>query len=384
MELQLTDDQALFDETTARFLESSCPVATVREWAEKEAAGFPLEWWRRGAELGWTSLLLSEKDGGGSISGHGLLDLVLVAEEMGRRVSPGPLAPTNLVASAMAQAGTPEQRRSILPGILSGEAIATWCLAEPGVPWGEGPTLVATSTPGGFLLDGTKGPVEAGAEADWLLVAATVDGEPTHFAVRSTAPGVTVTPAESLDLVRRFAVVSFNGVEVTSGDVVGEVGGAAEEIERLIDLAVVLQCAEMAGAVDRMLEVTIGYAFDRYSFGRPLASYQALKHRFADLKLWVEACLATAQAAARAVDGRSVRASELVSVAKSYIGDHAPLILQDCVQLHGGIGVTWDHDLHLYLRRVVQDSVLHGTPVDHRERIARQLGLDQAQKAGDG
>ena len=121
---------------------------------------------------------------------------------------------------------------------------------------------------------------------------------------------------------------------------------------------------------------TIEYAFDRYSFGRPLASYQALKHRFADLKLWVEACLATARPPPQPWTGRRAAPHELVSVAKSYIGDHAPVILQDCVQLHGGIGVTWDHDLHLYLRRVVQDRSSTGRPSDHRERIADRLGLD--------
>jgi alkylation response protein AidB-like acyl-CoA dehydrogenase len=375
VDLQLSEDQVLFDETTARFLESSCPVATVREWAEKEPGGFPLEWWRRGAELGWTSLLVPEEDGGGSISGHGLLDLVLVAEEMGRRVSPGPLVPTNLVASALAHAGSADQRRSILPGIISGETIAAWCHAEPGVAWSSGPQLRASVTDDGLVLDGVKGPVEAGAEADWLLVTASVDGAPTHVLVAATAPGVTVAPAGSLDLVRRFASVTFAGVRVAPSAVVGEIGGAAAEIDRLIELAVVLQCSEMAGAVDRMLAVTLEYAFDRYSFGRPLASYQALKHRFADLKLWVEACLATAQAAATAVDRESERAGEVVSAAKSYIGDHAPAILQDCVQLQGGIGVTWDHDLHLYLRRVVQDAVLYGTPADHRERIADHLEL---------
>ncbi len=381
MDLQLSDDQVLFDETTARFLEASCPVATVREWADKEPAGFPLDWWRRGAELGWTSLLVPEEDGGGSVSGHGLLDLVLVAEEMGRRVSPGPLAPTNLVASALARSGSPEQRRDLLPGIVAGETIATWCLAEPGVAW-PGAELVATPTAEGFVLDGVKGPVEAGAEADLLLVAATVAGQPTHFLVDPGQAGVSVSPLESLDLVRRFALVTFSGALVPASAVVGEVGGAADEIEHLVQLAVVLQCAEMAGATDRMLEMTLEYAFDRFSFGRPLASYQALKHRFADLKLWTEACLATAQAAAAAVDRSSDRASELVSVAKSYIGDHAPSVLQDCVQLHGGIGVTWDHDLHLYLRRVVQDTVLHGTPSDHRDRIAARLGLDE--DAADG
>ncbi len=384
MDLQLTDDQVLFDETTARFLETSCPVATVREWADKEPAGYPAEWWRRGAELGWTSLLLSEDDGGGSVSGHGLLDLVLVAEEMGRRVTPGPLVPTNLVASALARSGTADQRAAVLPGIVSGDTTAAWCLSEPGAPWSEVRLTASASGSGsGFVLSGMKGPVEAAGEADSLLVAAVVDGAPTHFLVDADTPGVSIGPAESLDLVRRFAMVTFHEVAVPSTSVVGAVGGAADEIERLIRLAVVLQCAEMAGAADRMLEVTVEYASDRYSFGRPLASYQALKHRFADLKLWVEACLATAQAAARAVDKESDRAAELVSVAKSYVGDRASAVLQDCVQLQGGIGVTWDHDLHLYLRRVVQDRVLYGTPAEHRERIAVGLGLDDGRPEGE-
>ena len=151
----------------------------------------------------------------------------------------------------------------------------------------------------------------------------------------------------------------------------GAVGGAAAQIERLFELAVALQCAAMVGATDRVLEFTLEYSFDRYSFGRPLASYQALKHRFADMKMWLEACLGHGGRAPpeRWTAGRR-RPYELVSVAKSYIGDQAPAILQDCVQLHGGIGVTWDHDLHLYIRRVVQDRSLFGTPYDHRERIA--------------
>jgi alkylation response protein AidB-like acyl-CoA dehydrogenase len=138
---------------------------------------------------------------------------------------------------------------------------------------------------------------------------------------------------------------------------------------------VVLQCAEMVGATDRVFEFTVEYAQDRYSFGRPLVSYQALKHRFADMKMWLEASHASAVAAARSVDSESASAPELISVAKSYIGDHTPFIMQECVQLHGGIGVTWDHDLHLYLRRLVVDRAQFGTPRDHRERVASVVGL---------
>jgi alkylation response protein AidB-like acyl-CoA dehydrogenase len=377
VDLELTDDQELFRETTAKFIERTCPVSTVREWAEKEPAGYPHAWWRQGAELGWTSLLVSEDDGGGSVSGHGLLDLTLVAEVMGHWVSPGPLLPTNVVAAAVSEFATESQKERYLPGLLSGETIATWCLAEPrrsGLP--DGVTLTAARRGDGFVLSGRKAPAEAAAEAGFFVVAALVDGAVTQFLVEADTPGVSVVAAEGIDLVRRFATVSFDNVVLGPEAVLGEVGGAAPQIERLFELAVALQCASMVGVTDRVLAFTLAYSFDRYSFGRPLASYQALKHRFADMKLWTEACLGTSAAAARAVDSRSEKAFELVSVAKSYIGDKAPVILQDCVQLHGGIGVTWDHDLHLYIRRVVQDRSLFGTPYDHRERVAQGLGLE--------
>ena len=189
---------------------------------------------------------------------------------------------------------------------------------------------------------------------------------------------MTVVPAEAIDFTHRFAFVEFDDVALAPDAVLGARGNAAAQIERLFELAVTLQCASMVGAIDRMLAVTIEYSFDRFSFGRPLASYQALKHRFADLKLWTEASLATSGAAAHAVDSRSEKAYELVSVAKSYIGDHAPAILSDCVQLHGGIGVTWDHDIHLYTRRVVEGRSLFGTPEEHRERIARIMGMEDS------
>ncbi|HMD45729.1 MAG TPA: acyl-CoA dehydrogenase family protein [Acidimicrobiales bacterium] len=376
MDLQLTDDQELFRETTARFLESSCPVVTVRELAEKEPAGFERGWWQRGAELGWTSMLVDERHGGGNVSGHGLLDLALVAEEMGRLVSPGPLLPTNVVAAAVNRSGTEAQQAELLAPIVAGERVATWCLAEPGGRFGAaGVTLSARRDGDGFVLDGEKGPVEAAAESDVLLVTARVDGGLTQFLVPLPTPGVSVDPAGSLDLVRRFGVVRFDGVRVPGTAVVGRVGSADEDVERQLQIMVALQCVEMAGAIDRAFEFTVEYSFDRYTFGRALASYQALKHRFADMKLMVEACHATAEGAARAVDSGSDQAAELISVAKSYVGDRAPFVLSECVQMHGGIGVTWDHDLHLYTRRVVQDRSLFGTPEDHRERIATLIEL---------
>lgn len=383
MELELSEDQEFFQQTTRKFLADQCPITTVRA-LEANPAGFEGDYWRRGAELGWTSMLVPESEGGGSLSEHGLGDLVLVAEEMGRLVSPGPLVPVNVVASALAEAGSAEQRAEVLPGLLSGEHVAAWVVADavceaprPLSGRGSSQTLVAgvvaTRRGDDFVLSGVAAPVEAGAQAQHLLVSArTVDG-PTQFLVPADAPGVTIRPMGGLDLVRRFAEVRFDDVAVPTTSVVGTAGAAGEDIERQLQIAVVLQCAETVGAVDRVFEMTLEYMSDRYSFGRPLSSYQALKHRVADDKTWLEACHAIATAATRAVASRSDAAGELVSAAKAWIGPHATELVQDAVQLHGGIGVTWEHDLHLYLRRATVNRVTYGTPEEHAERIATRL-----------
>ena len=361
MELELSDEQVFFQETTRRFLAAECPIPVVRA-LESEPRGFSEGYWEQGAALGWTSMLVPEADGGGSLSRHGLLDLVLVAEEMGRLVSPGPLGPVNVVASAVADGGTEEQRAAVLPGLLAGETVAAWC--------GEAP-IEAAFDGDGFVLSGVASPVEAGAQARHLLVTALVDGGLTQVLVPADAAGLSVTPMGGLDLVRRFAEVRFDGVR--SAEVVGTVGGAAGAVERQLQIACVLQCAETVGAMDRVFEMTLEYLGDRYSFGRPLSSYQALKHRVADDKMWLEASHGIAVSAARAVATRAADAGELVSAAKVWIGPHATELIQDCVQLHGGIGVTWEHDLHLYLRRATVNRVTHGTPEHHAGRIAAQL-----------
>lgn len=373
VELELSEDQAFFQQTTRKFLAAECPLTTVRS-LEGDPAGFTPDYWRRGADLGWTSMLVREPDGGGSLSEHGLLDLVLVAEEMGRLVSPGPLVPSNVVASALVESGSAEQRTAILPGIVAGDVVAAWAHAERGGGSGaEDVGLEATRQGDAYVLSGRKAPVEAGAQAQHLLVTARVDGDLTQLLVPTDAPGVAITPMASLDLVRRFAEVRFDATPVSASSVVGEVGGAAADVERQLQVAVVLQCAETVGAVDRVFEITLEYLGVRYSFGRPLSSYQALKHRVADMKMWLEACHATAIAAAWAVAHRTPEAGELVSAAKSWIGPHSTEIIQDCVQLHGGIGVTWEHDLHLYLRRATVNRGTYGTPAEHRERIATTL-----------
>jgi alkylation response protein AidB-like acyl-CoA dehydrogenase len=370
VDLELTSDQELFRDTTRQFLQAEAPLASVRKWADTPA-GFDRAWWRRGAELGWTSLLVSEERGGGSISGRGLCDVTLVAEEMGALVSPGPLSPVNVVAETISRDGSDELADRCLPGLLSGEVVAAWCVAEPGrAVRAEGVGLLARPDTDDFVLAGTKSPVEAGAEADWFLVTARTPGGLTQFIVPADAPGIDVTRLHGLDLVRRYAKVRFDNVRVPRAAVVGELDAAADAFERQLRTALILQCAETVGAAERVFGFTVQYAFDRYSFGRALASYQALKHRFADMKMWLESAQAITVDATRSVQAGADDAGEVARIAKAYVSERCPELIQDCVQLHGGIGVTWEHDIHLYLRRAVLHRETYGDPTEHRDQVA--------------
>jgi len=383
MELELTSDQEIFAETTRKFLEDKADVTTLRGLRHDDR-GYEPAYWRQGCELGWTSLLVAEEDGGGSISNEAVEDLMIVAYEFGRHAAPGPLIVTNIVASALSSFGTPEQKCEVLEGLLSGDVIATWAYAEPR-PHGRlaEVSLEATQDGHGWSLNGTKVAVEAAGTAAQLLVTALTGGNLTQFLVPTDATGVTVTPMHTVDLTQRFSSVSFDGVAVPSSGVVGEVGGAAPHVERQLQMANALQCSEMVGAMDKAMDITIEWAFNRYSFGRPLASYQALKHRFADMKAWLESSHALADAAARALQDDALNAGELVSAAKAFIGQYGPELVQECVQMHGGIGVTFDHDLHLYLRRVTLHALLYGTVTDHRLRLTDILEGRRDAK-GDG
>jgi alkylation response protein AidB-like acyl-CoA dehydrogenase len=381
MLLELSDDQQFFRETTARFLEEQAPVAELRRLRD-DPAGFDEKYWRRGADLGWTSLLVGEEAGGGSISGHGVVDVTLIAFEFGRHAAPGPLVPTNVVASTLAAGRT---HAGVLAKLLAGDVVATWCYGEaaPHAALGE-VALEVRSEGSDVVLNGTKRPVESALQAHYLLVTGRTGDGLTQVLVPAGTPGVSCAPLRGVDLTRRFAAVTFDDVRLPADAVVGDVGGAGAQVERQLQLALVMLCAESVGAMEAGFAMTVEWARDRYSFGRPLDSYQALKHRFADMKSWLEASHAISDAAAAAVDARSPGADGLVSVAKAYIGEYGPELLQDCVQLHGGIGLTYEHDLHLFLRRATLDRALYGTPAQHRRRLADQLERDGAAQTTEG
>lgn len=361
----------LFDSTTQSFLDKEVPLTRVRQLHD-EGVSFDRQWWCRAAELGWASLLVPEELGGGSVSGEGVADLALVAERTGRTVAPGPLHAVSTVLAGLADADNSDALADVIESLVSGESVASWAVYEPGGQWNPlHPNVTATPTAGGFRIDGVKDRVEAGADSDLLLVVANCEDVPRQFLIRGDAPGVDVQNHRSIDLVKTYATVTFTGVEIDDSAAVGSAEQTPALIARQSQIAALLQCAEAVGILDTVFDMTVQWGFDRHSFGRPLVSYQALKHMYADLKIWLESCRATTRAAVTEIGNREPGADIAISVAKSYVFQHAPDMVQMCIQLHGGIGVTWEHDLHLYLRRVTLYRSLFGTPEDHNLRVYR-------------
>ena len=363
-------EKILFASTTQAFLQKEVPLSRVRE-LHAQGVSFEPAWWRRAAELGWTALLVPEELGGGSVSGDGVADLAMIAEQLGKTVAPGPLYPVSTVLAGLVDSADPHSHEKTIESLIAGETIASWAVYEPGHGWAPHEpsvtaTLIPSKTGARYRIDGVKDRVEAGAHSNLLLVVARTDDGVDQFLVPTDAPGVRIEPQQSIDLVKQYARVHFDGVDVDGG---AAIGGAAGLIDRQSQIAQVLQCAEVVGILQTVFDFTVAWALDRHTFGRPLASYQALKHRFADMKMWLEACRATTAAAVAAISARSSDAALSASIAKSYVGEMATDLIQGCVQMHGGIGVTWEHDLHVYLRRAALYRSMFGTPEEHNLRV---------------
>jgi alkylation response protein AidB-like acyl-CoA dehydrogenase len=315
MQLDLTDEQTLSRDTAVSFIEAELPLARTRDLHDN-LLGYDRSWLQNSAELGWFAMMVPEADGGGTVSGAGLLDGAIIAEQLGRHVQPGPFIPMNVVAAAIAAEGTAAQRAALLPGIVAGEQVVTWAFADARGNWDAGTGLAARRDDHSLVLTGSRGCVQEAVSADVLLGAASVDAEPVQLLVRTGTPGLTIRPLHTLDLSRRIAEVEF-----------------------------------------------------RIAFGRPIGTFQAIKHILADQALDVETCKAAALAAAGAVQSAEQDAAEIASMAAAYIGDVACEIAQQCLQVHGGTGYAWEHDLHLFLRRVRSNAALYGESAWHRERV---------------
>jgi len=385
VDFAFSEDQELLRSTTRRFLEEHHPLASLRSVIEAEET-FDPDVWRQGAELGWAAMLVPSEHDGGSITEQPLVDVVVLAEELGRVLYPGPFVPTNVVADAIATWGDPAQRRELLPSIARGACVGAWCLTEDGTSDLASVGVRATRAGDGYRLQGVARHVHGASVANLLLVAARAEDRIAHLAVHVPAPGVTIRPHVGLDLTRRYAEVRFDDAVVPGSALLPAAGSATAIAERSSGIATVLQAAEAVGSADSLVSTTVQYAKDRVQFGRPIGSFQAIKHRLADMLLTLEGMRAATHYAALAMSDGFDDAAEAVAVAGSYVGDAFPYACGEALQLHGGIGFTWEHDIHLFVRRARVDQVMYGDPAWHRERLCALLEEatpDDDRAAGD-
>jgi alkylation response protein AidB-like acyl-CoA dehydrogenase len=375
VDIDLSDEQRFLQETVRKFLEHEAPLSATREKAARAEPPLTRDFWRGAAELGVAAVLVPEEFGGAGAE-QPVLDLVVVAEEMGRQIAPGPLLPTSVVEDTLARDGTREQQEEYLPKLADGSLLAAWAVGEAPDIWEPGQAAASAGRDGDdWVLSGAKAAVEAADVADVFLVTVSTGDGMGQFLVPRGAPGLSVTVLPQYDLGRLFGDVTLDDVRVPAAMMVGQPGSIDESLERQYLLALTLQAAETVGLLERIFDAAIDYVQNRYTFGRPLASYQALKHRIADHKLWLEAALGLSTALAKAFAAGDEDCSQLASVTKAHVGDQSLTIISDCGQLFGGIGMTWEHDLHLYLRRATANKFLYGSPAQHRERLCQLIGL---------
>ena len=379
MDIGFSEEQELLRDTARKFLDSECSTQFVRRMMDTQDA-ITDEFWRQLADNGWLGITYPEDEGG---SGLGLVDLVVLMEEIGRAVMPGPYPATVLLGgAAIAAAGSPAQRREWLPRIAAGEVKATLAVTEPNARWdAAGITATAREARGGFTLSGGKMFVPDAHLADVLVVAArsrdgsTMEDGVSLFVVPKDMAGLAIRRLPSVDETRKLCEVKLDNVAVPGSALLGELHQGWAPLQRVIDRAAVALSAEMCGAAQHVLEMTVDYAKLRVAFGKPIGTYQGVKHKCADMLVDIENAKSLTYYAAWAVDEGEAEAPLAVSMAKAAASDAGRKVCAAGIQLHGGIGMTWEHDLQLYLKRAKADEVAFGDATWHRERVARLMGV---------
>jgi alkylation response protein AidB-like acyl-CoA dehydrogenase len=375
MDIGFTEEQELLRATARKFLEAECDTRFVRA-RMAEPAAVTDEFWQKLAAQGWFGIVYAEADGG---SGFGLVDLVVLMEEMGRRVMPGPFLSTVLLGgAAIAEAGSPAQRREWLPRIAAGQRKAALAWNEPMLRWdAAGIAMPARRAGGGFTLSGKKLFVGDAHLADFLIVAArtrdgtTMEDGVSLFLVPKNTTGLAITVMPTIDETRRLCEVGFDDVVLPDSALIGDEHEGWLPLSRVVARATVALCAEMCGGAQQVLEMTVDYAKIRIAFGRPIGSYQGVKHQAADMLVALENAKSLTYYAAWAVDQGLDDAPLAVAMAKAAASDMARQVASTGIQLHGGIGMTWEHDLQLYFKRAKASEVAFGDAAWHRERVAR-------------
>jgi len=379
MDFGFSQEQDMLRATARKFFDNECASTFVRARME-EPAGTTDDFWGKLAEQGWLGLIYPEELGG---TGLGFVDLTVLMEEMGRCVMPGPFFSTVLLGGlAILEAGSAEQKRDWLGRIATGKARATLALTEPNARWdAAGITVTAREDGGGFVLNGTKLFVLDAHLADAVVVAArTAEGKNPEdgvslFLVPKGTRGMTVTLLPTMDQTRKLCEVSFLDAPVSTGALLGAKGAAWPAVARVLERATVALCAEMCGGAQKVLEMTTEYAKIRIAFGKPIGTYQGVKHKAADMLVDVENAKSLTYYAAWAVDENAPEAALAASMAKAYVSDAYRKVAGAGIQLHGGIGFTWEHDLHLYFKRAKSSEFTFGDATYHRERVAQLINL---------
>ncbi|MDG9701970.1 acyl-CoA dehydrogenase family protein [Streptomyces sp. DH37] len=372
MDHPLGDDHEQLRRTVRRFLAEKSPESEVRRLMDGAEGFDPGVWKQMADQLELMAIPIPEEYGG---AGHTWAELGVVLEEMGRALLCAPyFATVAMAAGLLLSCGDEEAKRAHLPGIASGRTIATVALAErPGLWTESGITLEAVrGADGTWRLTGEKHYVLDGHVADLVLVAARTGAGVSLFAVRGGASGLTAVPVPTLDQTRKLAVLSFDRVPARP---VGPEGRGWPAVAGMLDLAAVALAAEQVGGAQRVLEMAVEYAKIRVQFGRPIGSFQAIKHKCADMLLEVESARSAAWHAARAVALGDDEAPVLASLAKSYCSEAFFHAAAENIQIHGGIGFTWEHPAHLYFKRAKSSELLFGDAAHHRELLAQRIGV---------
>ena len=368
----LSEEQEALARAAREFLARECTPTLVRETA-RVPDGIPRALYARMTELGWMALCVPEAQGG---LGLGTLDLALVCEELGRVAAPGPFLGTQLVIAALVRGGTAAQKKRWLPRLVGGEVFGALAyLEESDRHDPAGITTRARAGRQGYRLDGGKLFVFGVPGADLILVAArtkagTGPAGVSLFLVEAGTPGVTIRPQETIDLTRRVGEIVLRDATVPRDALVGKPGGGWPLLAHLLDLGAVALAADSLGGSGRTLEMAVEYAKVRQQFGRAIGSFQAVKHMAAEMVADVEPSRSLVWYAGYALDHRPREAARAAAMAKARLGEVYTSTVDRAVQIHGGIGFTWEHDIHLWFKRARWNEVAFGDPAFHRERLA--------------
>jgi alkylation response protein AidB-like acyl-CoA dehydrogenase len=371
MNFAFTEEQEELRRTVRAFLENKSSEEAVRELMETEQGYDEAVWTQMAEQMGLQGLHIPEEYGG---SGFSYVELGIVLEEMGRALLCAPFfSSVVLAANTLLQSGDDDAKKTYLPGIASGETIATLAYTEPSGKWDEsGITMEATRSGDGYTLSGEKSFVLDGHTANLIIVAAKTDAGTSLFAVDGDAEGLTRTPLSTMDQTRKQAKLELSNVPAT---LIGDEGAGWDVLQTVLDLAAVSLAAEQVGGAQFVLDMAVDYAKVRVQFGRPIGSFQAIKHKCADMLLEVESAKSAAYYGMWCAAEMNDELPSTASLAKAYCSEAYFHAAAENIQIHGGIGFTWEHPAHLYFKRAKSSELLFGDPTYHREQLAQRIGI---------